>query len=123
MAHSKKNRIVAATLTGAAIFGGGIMAAAPASAATEIVNCPARPYWGNGIELWLNNGGNVCFADDGTAYSRAYTDLTGVQDATSSLNYASIYILGQSRAWEIVPGQSLHLSTGGTTVLGVEIHG
>ncbi|MEW2306895.1 hypothetical protein AB0958_44430 [Streptomyces sp. NPDC006655] len=123
MALRKTTRIAAATLTAAAILGGGIIAAAPAGAATIVVDCPARPNWANGIDLWQNTGKNVCFADDGRAYSRVYTNLNGVQDATSGLNYASIYLIGQSRPWEIVPGQSLHLATGGTTVLGVYIHG
>ncbi|GAA4115546.1 MULTISPECIES: hypothetical protein [Streptomyces] len=122
MGRKKTSRIAVAALSAAALLGGGIAAAAPASAATEIVDCPARPYWGNGIELWQNTGKNVCFADDGTGLQRAYTNLNGVQDVTSGLNYASIYILGQSRPWEIVPGQSLHLSNGGSTVLGVYIH-
>lgn len=122
MAHSKKNRIAAATLTAAAIVGGGIIAAAPASARTVLVDCPARPYWANGVELWLNTGGNYCFADDNTGYQELYTNVNGVQDATSGLNYAGIDILGWG-TWQIHPGQSLHIAAGGKTVTGVYIHG
>ena len=124
MAHGKTNRIAAATLTAAAILGGGVIVAAPASAATINVDCPARPTWANGVELWQNTGRNYCFADNGSgAYTRVNTDYDGIQDSTSGWNYASIWWLGNDAPWQIAPGQSLHMKNGNVTVLGVEIHG
>ena len=124
MAHSRTKRIAAATLAAAAVISGGIAMAAPASAATIVTDCPARPTWSNGIELWESTGGNTCFEDDGTRYSPAGTWIPNVQDVTSGWNYADIYVVGYSHnPYHINPGQPLHLSATGVIVSRIYIHG
>lgn len=124
MAHNRTKRIVVAALAAAAVIGGGIAGAAPASARTIVTDCPARPNWSNGIELWLSTGANFCFYDDGTTYKEAFANINNVQDVTSSRNTADIYIVGQTYPLTIYPNQSRHLSDApGVTVYGVLIHG
>jgi hypothetical protein len=124
MAHSRAKRIATAAFTAAAAIGGAIVMAAPASAATYVTDCPPRPTWSHGIELWEHTGGNTCFADDGTAWARVRTYIPNVQDVTSGWNHAQIYVAGDANGpYVIKPGQSLHLSDSGVTVVGVYIYG
>lgn len=124
MTLSATKRMATATLAAAAVIGGGIAMAAPASAATYVTDCPPRPTWSRGIELWESTGANTCFADDGTKWALARTWIPNVQDVTSGWNFADIYVAGEANGpYHIKPGQSLHLSATGVTVIGVYIYG
>ncbi|MFC0429440.1 hypothetical protein [Kutzneria buriramensis] len=123
MANGKAKRIATAALAAAAVIGGGIAMAAPASAATYVTDCPARPNWSRGVELWEHTGANTCFADDGTGWARARTWIPNVQDVTSGWNFAYIYVVGDPNPYNIKPNQSLHLSDTGVTVNAVYIYG
>ena len=122
MAHSRTKRIATATLAAAAIVaGGGIAMAAPANAATISTDCPHPPTWSAGIELWANGGGTHCFEDNGTGIAPISVWFDQIEDATSGVNYANIYVFGHSGPVKVIPNQSYHFSTAGVTVTGVEI--